>query len=127
MPRPVHGGTNIAELRSLGLRPEDVLDFSASINPMGAPSGAARAMTEVDLAAYPDTECTALREALAAASGRLDSTDSGWQRLHRAYSSDGARLPENPATRLQSSRPHFGEFAAACEMQGAQAVSIGGA
>ena len=64
MTRPVHGGTNIAELRSLGLRPEDVLDFSASINPLGAPHGVLQAMTNVDLTAYPDTECTDLRETL---------------------------------------------------------------
>ena len=33
--RPVHGGLNVAELESLGLRPEEVIDFSASINPLG--------------------------------------------------------------------------------------------
>ena len=73
MTRPVHGGTNIAELRSLGLRPEDVLDFSASINPLGAPHGVLQAMTNVDLTAYPDTECTDLRETLASRLGVSDS------------------------------------------------------
>ncbi|MYE54174.1 MAG: hypothetical protein F4X34_03130 [Chloroflexi bacterium] len=63
--RPLHGGTNIAELRSLGLRPDDVLDFSASINPLGAPRAVSQAIAAVDLAAYPDTECTGLREVLA--------------------------------------------------------------
>ena len=33
--RPAHGGLNPAELQSLGLRPEDVTDFSASVNPLG--------------------------------------------------------------------------------------------
>ena len=30
----VHGGLDAAELRPLGLRPKDVLDFSANINPL---------------------------------------------------------------------------------------------
>ena len=37
--RPVHGGLKPAELRELGLRSEDVLDFSASISPIGPPAG----------------------------------------------------------------------------------------
>ena len=69
MVRPIHGGTNITELRSYGLSPEDVLDFSASINPLGVPGGVLRAMNGVDLTVYPDTECTALREALADRTG----------------------------------------------------------
>ena len=39
MTRPVHGGANTAELRSLGIRPDDVLDFSANVNPLGAAPG----------------------------------------------------------------------------------------
>ena len=51
--RPLHGGANIAELRSLGLRPEDVLDFSASINPLGAPHAVSQAIGAVHLAVIP--------------------------------------------------------------------------
>lgn len=63
--RPVHGGIKPAELRALGLRPEDCLDFSASVSPLGAPDGIAEAIAEVDLAAYPDPHCLALTEAIA--------------------------------------------------------------
>ena len=123
MARPVHGGTNIAELRSLGLRPEDVLDFSASINPLGAPPSVTQAMSDVDLAAYPDTECTALREALAAKLGvptaQILVGNGSTELIHltaRAYLNSG----DTAAIFV----PTFGEFEAACQMQGTQALSI---
>jgi len=62
--RPVHGGIKPAELRALGLNPEDVLDFSASISPLGPPEGLWHALQQVDLTAYPDPGCLDLREAL---------------------------------------------------------------
>ena len=121
--RPAHGGTNIAELRSLGLRPEDVLDFSASINPLGAPRSVLSAMNGVDLAAYPDTECTALREALA---DRLHVSpeeilvgNGSTELIHltaRAYLDGGDRAV--------IFAPTFGEFEVSCNAQNAEAVSI---
>ena len=123
MTSPVHGGTNVAELRSLGLRPEDVLDFSASINPLGAPRAVQKAMSGVDLAAYPDTECTALREALSLKTG----VSAEWilvgngstELIHltaRAYLDAG----EEAIIFV----PTFGEFEAACDAQGAGVVDI---
>ena len=64
--RPVHGGIKEAELRALGLRLEDCLDFSASVSPLGPPQGVAEAIADVDLTAYPDPHCLALTEAIAA-------------------------------------------------------------
>lgn len=64
--RPVHGGIKEAELRALGLRLEDCLDFSASVSPLGPPEGVAEAIAAVDLTAYPDPHCLALTEAIAA-------------------------------------------------------------
>lgn len=63
--RPVHGGIKEAELRALGLRLEDCLDFSASVSPLGPPEGVADAIAAVDLTAYPDPHCLALTEAIA--------------------------------------------------------------
>lgn len=65
-PRPVHGAIGPAELRRLGLRAGELLDFSASISPLGPPPGVGAALRAVDLAAYPDPECLELREAIAA-------------------------------------------------------------
>ena len=63
--RPVHGGIKPEQLRALGLKPEEVLDFSASVSPLGPPAGLAEALRGVDLTAYPDPSCLELREALA--------------------------------------------------------------
>ena len=60
-----HGGLDAAELRSLGLRPEQVLDFSANINPLGASALVRQAAAEADISAYPDRHSLALREVLA--------------------------------------------------------------
>ena len=62
--RPVHGGVKPSQLRALGLRPEDVLDFSASVSPIGPPDGVWDALRQVDLGAYPDPLCLELRESL---------------------------------------------------------------
>ena len=62
----VHGGLDSSELRSLGPRPEEVLDFSANINPLGPRERVRRAAAEADLSANPDRHALALREALAA-------------------------------------------------------------
>ena len=63
--RPVHGGIKEEELRVLGLRVEDCLDFSASVSPLGPPAGVVDAIASVDLTAYPDPNCLALAEAIA--------------------------------------------------------------
>ena len=61
---PVHGGLNARELESLALRPEEVLDFSASINPLGAAPGVKEALRDLPPDAYPDRSCLQLRRAL---------------------------------------------------------------
>ena len=74
--RPVHGGIKEAELRALGLRLEDCLDFSASVSPLGPPDGVAEAIAAVDLTAYPDPHCLALTEAIAAHHSGESVTDA---------------------------------------------------
>src|SRR5512144_794231 len=62
-----HGGNVFAVARSLGVSPEAILDFSASINPLGPPPGVRTAVaTTFDrLGHYPDSACTELTAALA--------------------------------------------------------------
>ena len=62
---PVHGSINPAELRSLGLKIEDVIDFSANINPLGVSPYVTKAITDSDFSLYPDPDCLELREKLA--------------------------------------------------------------
>lgn len=64
---PAHGGNVHAAARRLGLSPDDLLDYSANINPLGPPPGLWPALEQARslLLHYPDPECTKLRQALA--------------------------------------------------------------
>ena len=64
--RPIHGGNRQWASSIAGAAPETILDFSASINPLGPPKSAIAAIQSqlVDLNHYPDPEYTLLREAL---------------------------------------------------------------
>lgn len=66
-----HGG-NLRELSQIaGLPPEDLLDFSANLNPLGPPEWLAEVITaHLDkLAHYPDPQCADLVAALASVHG----------------------------------------------------------
>ena len=91
--RPVHGGIKAAELRALGLRSEGVLDFSASVSPLGPPEGVWQAMHRVDLSAYPDPQCLELREAICrhlAVSGQSFGGTALSQGLDRILAGNGS-------------------------------------
>ena len=60
-----HGAFDFDELERLGLRPEDVLDFSVNSNPHGPSPRVVEALSHVRLDVYPDREALALRRALA--------------------------------------------------------------
>ena len=62
-----HGGGVSLAARELGLSPEEILDFSASINPLGIPPGVLAAARESLGAArhYPEIDGASLVDALA--------------------------------------------------------------
>jgi threonine-phosphate decarboxylase len=66
-----HGGNVFAIARSLGLAPERIIDFSASINPLGMAPGVRAALAGcVDrLMHYPDKGAAELKESLASYHG----------------------------------------------------------
>lgn len=66
-----HGGTVFAIARSLGIPPEELLDFSANINPLGPAPGVRDAVCSSfhRLTHYPDRDCYELRRALAGLHG----------------------------------------------------------
>ena len=70
-----HGGNLALMAEKLGCRPEDILDFSANINPLGPPSFLRRVINNhiQDLVHYPDPDCKGLVQAISAAYG-LDAT-----------------------------------------------------
>ena len=112
-----HGGNVFAVARALGIPPEDILDFSASINPLGL----APAVKEAVIAAlerlvhYPDSGAPGLQEALAG---------------HHEVSSENVAVANGSTEliyllpRLLSGRralivaPPFGEYAHALALHG---------
>ncbi|OIP76147.1 MAG: threonine-phosphate decarboxylase [Oscillatoriales cyanobacterium CG2_30_44_21] len=64
--RPIHGGNRQWAAQIAGTNPESILDFSASINPLGIPKSAIAAIQShlLDLSHYPDPRYTQFREAI---------------------------------------------------------------
>jgi len=62
-----HGGRIFAMARGLGLAPEQIMDFSASINPLGPPAAVRQVLADAYdlLIHYPDNDATELTAALA--------------------------------------------------------------
>jgi L-threonine-O-3-phosphate decarboxylase len=65
--RPNHGGNLNWAATLAGCQPQDLLDFSASINPLGPPESAFNAISEglTTLTSYPDPNYRQLKSALA--------------------------------------------------------------
>jgi len=63
-----HGGNRRLLAKAAGLPEEEILDYSANINPLGPPPWLGEAVAEglAGIAVYPDPEATAVREAAAA-------------------------------------------------------------
>jgi len=61
----IHGGIDYAELKSLGISPDSVLDFSVSINPFGPPPGIKEVLANASIEFYPDSEADGLKIILA--------------------------------------------------------------
>jgi len=61
-----HGGINHAELKALGLKPDEVLDFSVCTNPFMPPPGIKEMLRTIPIEQYPDSEATEFRQELAA-------------------------------------------------------------
>ena len=132
--RPVHGGVKPSQLRALGLRPEDVVDFSASVSPIGLPNGVWDAMRQVDLGAYPDPACLELRESLSQTLPpfrgkpipveRIIMGNGSTEIIHllaRVYLSDLGSDREPSVFQLT---PTYGEYTGACRQVGAVVSSF---
>ena len=119
----MHGGLNMAELESLGLRPEEVTDFSASINPLGPSLKVLEAAQSVYLGAYPDPDCLKLREAIGGAlevePTRILPGNGSTELIHLL-----ARAYLGPDDTALVFAPTFGEYAAACRIQGVTPVTV---
>lgn len=121
--QPVHGGLREAEARTLGLDPGEVLDFSASVNPLGASPRVREALACLDPSAYPDPDCAALRDALArlhgVPAGRILVGNGSTELVHLV-----PRALAQPGDRAVVFAPTFGEYEAACRIAGLKAVEV---
>lgn len=52
----LHGSTPYKELRELGIAPSEIVDFSASVNPLPSPINICEALIDIDYKNYPDRE-----------------------------------------------------------------------
>ena len=126
--RPVHGSIRPSELRALGLKAEDLLDFSASISPIGPPEGVWDAMRGVDLAAYPDPECLELRETICSHLSTSERTIA----MEQVIVGNGSTEIFHLLTRvwLAGNRsallltPTYGEYDGACRLAGAEIINL---
>ena len=121
--RPVHGSIRPSELRALGLEPSQVVDFSASISPLGPPPGLWEALQQVDLTTYPDPENLALREELSRRLGTPVETilvgNGSTEIIHllaRAFLTPSGGETAKSALLLT---PTYGEYLGACRLAGA--------
>ncbi|HYW79392.1 MAG TPA: threonine-phosphate decarboxylase CobD, partial [Thermoguttaceae bacterium] len=118
-----HGGHLRRLAQRAGCRAEELIDFSASINPLGPPESlrAVVGRTLDQIVHYPDPECDELVETLAAADGVLPaqiivgngSTDI-LHALIRAAGRDRAVIPV----------PSYSDYAAASRLAGMEVETI---
>lgn len=118
MPTCQHGGIDYAEAERLGIAPQDILDFSANLNPFGPPPGVMEALRQADISHYPDSEARYLRRSLAEKLGISSHNiliSSGSTELIRlatlAYFGKGDKV--------LIIEPTYGEYELACRIAGA--------
>ncbi len=121
VPSP-HGGLNQAELKAMGLTPEEVFDFSVCSNPFPPPPEVSKVFDTISVNRHPDSEATEFRECLAGKLGVSPGNilaGSGAVELIRliALTYFGA---EDSVLILE---PTFGEYKVACQIVGAEVAS----
>ena len=113
----VHGG-NIYELSArAGCSPDDILDFSASINPLGPPPGLAQILSGCfhRLASYPDIHNKLLTEAIS----KFHNIDPEYIAVANGSTELIYWLPRAlGVSKALVVLPTFGEYAKAFELQG---------
>lgn len=117
-----HGGIHQlkdAEMKTLGIDPNNVLDFSVSTNPFMPPPGTKEKMGAASIEQYPDSQSTELRQRL---SGRLGVAPenilvgSGTTELIRLVALTYFRQRDY----VLLLEPTYGEYEVACQLTGAR-------
>ena len=119
MDEPVaHGALDHDELAALGLRPEELIDFSSNLNPFGPPASVRAALAALDPAPYPDRSCRRLRLALAARHDRAPAEILPGNGANELISLIGRALLR-PGDAALVVGPTYGEYARASRLAGA--------
>jgi len=116
-----HGGIDYAELEMLGIASQEVLDFSANLNPFGPPPGLMETINEMDISHYPDSESTSLRRSLSSRLGiKQDNiiVGNGSTELIRL----AALAYFDQEDKVLIIEPTFGEYELACQFAGASVI-----
>jgi len=120
---PLHGGNIYEAARELECRPSEIVDFSASINPLGPSPRVWKAIASSSqlLSHYPDPDCWDLRRALAA----FWRIDPGHLAIGNGSTELIDALPRALGIhRLLVAQPTFSEYAAAMTRAGGQVLSL---
>jgi threonine-phosphate decarboxylase len=115
----LHGGNVYSEALALGLEAHEVLDFSASINPLGMPTLARRAIRDGldSVLHYPDTDSRELKETIASRfEVPVKSIVVGNGSTELIYLLPRALKPK----RVLITAPAFSEYERACVLAGAE-------
>lgn len=123
IPPCVHGALPPRERTGDGPSTVQVLDFSASCNPMGASPRVLEAIRNVDPSHYPDDDVLDLRRAIA----RGLDLDASWVAVGNGsvdliYQLASAYL--RPGESALVAGPTFGEFGRACRVAGAPVIEV---
>ena len=114
-----HGGLNWAELKSMGLNPEEIIDFSVCSNPFPPPPGVRKIFNSIAIERYPDSEAIELRQCLSEKLGVAPDNilaGSGATELIRLIALAYFRHGDS----VLILEPTFGEYEVACQIVGAE-------
>lgn len=121
--RDIHGGDIWLASRSSGATPAEILDFSASINPLGLPASVEKALRKSikSVPPYPDPSSKELKEALAGFHGINTNEVVPANGSNEIISLLPRMLGRGPALIVE---PAFSEYRKALALHGIKAKSI---
>jgi len=117
----LHGGPDYAELRAMGLAPEDIVDFSVCCNPFTPPPAVRKILNSIAINQYPDPEATELRQCLSQKLGVAPDNilaGNGTVELIRLIALTYFRQGDS----VLILKPTFGEYEVACQIVGAEVI-----
>ncbi len=116
-----HGGPDYAELASLGLECERVLDFSVCCNPYPPAAAVRKSLRDAAINRYPDSGATEFRQALSRKWGVPMANilaGSGTTELIRLI----ALAYLDKGDKVLILKPTYGEYELACRLAGAEVI-----